>query len=246
MPNAFFNLSDETRITLLKEISFDEMRHWFDEVKATVMKGLSGCKSCSKKNRRIKIFGEKLFAEDKKLNCYECNQMFFVHMLSEIVEGKGYSEIEDFQTLITNARYSIKEIKKLCFKIDNSQDSDTNNYSLYENAGSWEFRDNNIYKKTIYESISHKFEDSYSSENIDTYYWISLSEFLLNDERTKIKNCPWCGNFFTQGRTDQQYCSDKCRRDYHNKKNIESGKSKKYKAKRRLGGERKSHYTKRL
>lgn len=53
-------------------------------------------------------------------------------------------------------------------------------------------------------------------------------------KRLRICENPACGKMFVQSRKDKVYCVDKCRLDFHNKKNTESGYHREYQRKGRL------------
>jgi len=104
---------------------------------------------------------------------------------------------------------------------------------------------NNIQQKTYFDKKKHQLlkskpfieENFLSSDsrfdlkeifNLPIIY--CLVEVLTEEENIrKVKNCNKCNNYFIEKRRGKKlYCTDKCRLDYHNKKNIESGKHAEY------------------
>ena len=58
----------------------------------------------------------------------------------------------------------------------------------------------------------------------------SLAEFLIKEHIVKIRRCINCKLFYiAKTKGISKYCSQKCHDQYHNRKNIESGKSAAYK-----------------
>jgi hypothetical protein len=82
--------------------------------------------------------------------------------------------------------------------------------------------------------IEENFFDSDSRFDLEEIFNLPISYCLvevLKDKENiaKIKVCKKCKNYFIEKRKGRkQYCTDKCRLDYHNKKNIKSGKHAEY------------------
>jgi hypothetical protein len=71
-----------------------------------------------------------------------------------------------------------------------------------------------------------------------------LVELLKEKENIgKIKNCNKCNKYFIEIRKGRkQYCTDKCRLDYHNRIRIDSGEHAAYVSKKRKEGAKPSYY----
>jgi len=158
---------------------------------------------------------------EKTLKCYICEQEYFRYILLRIIDGLEYSQINGFQAFINFYRHFIKSGVEI---ISTSEDK-----SFKESL-----------KKTIYnESETIKLS---IGETIRAAISYSLSDFLLNNDRRKLKKCPECGRFYTSKTVRKTYCSDKCRLAFHNRKNIKSGKAKEYKRRKRKEGAKMSYY----
>ena len=56
--------------------------------------------NCYEKKERISSVGEEYFVGEKRLKCYECDQLFFINILDKIVNGSEYSQIKEFTNLL--------------------------------------------------------------------------------------------------------------------------------------------------
>jgi hypothetical protein len=70
------------------------------------------------------------------------------------------------------------------------------------------------------------------------------AEFLKTlRNRKRIHRCEECSKFsISKTAREQRFCCDKCRLRYHNRRRIESGEARKYKAKKRIAGAKESYY----
>jgi len=169
----------------------------------------------------------------KRLRCHECDQLYFVYILLEIIRGKEYWNIELFtymldlcnQTIIIRREIGLTEAEKDCSFVTR-------------------------------ELIEFPLRFDRNIDKINTYYDLnpfrlallcsaikSLVDFLLNNDRRKLKYCDECENFFISKTIRiSRFCSDKCRRAWHNRKRIESGEHREYKRKKRMEGAKESYY----
>jgi len=66
---------------------------------------------------------------------------------------------------------------------------------------------------------------------------LSLVEFILNHGVEKLKKCRMCKRYFiSKTRRSSHYCSDKCKRDFNNRKRIKSGEHAAYMREKRSEG----------
>ena len=174
--------------------------------------------------KRKAMLGEKHFVGPERLYCYECDQLFFRDMLTGIVEGKEYSTIAggELKALMVNAYFAItKRIVPF-------------GQSLKEVLVFYPKR--SLYNET---SDRGRFAFLYLHEIVA----FSLTEFLVNSDRRKLKFCEECNNFYiSQTIRPSRFCSDKCRLAWHNRKRIESGQAKEYKKMKRTEGAKASYY----
>ncbi len=145
--------------------------------------------SCSWRQFRQEIF------DTQFLKCYECDHKYFEYLLTELSKGKEYSEIKyldviiiDYRPLNWNTQFRIVPDDKPPFK---------EKIGLIHN-----------------DFLSERGERNYSIPNIfHGMVTDSLVNFLINDDRRKLKICEHCGNFYIKRRLNftQKYCSEKCR-----------------------------------
>ena len=152
---------------------------------------------------RSKIFGKKLFSGPNRLKCYECGQLAFIHMLSDLVQGKEYDDMFDFVRLLNILPLHIGS--RVVFASEGSpfQQKLIREIVLEPDPvfGLGKGRFGNC-----------KFMLQDFLERIISY---SLTEFLLNaNNRRKLKRCPVCGSFFIAGDIRKVHCSKECAKVY--------------------------------
>ena len=78
----------------------------------------------------------------------------------------------------------------------------------------------------------------------ELFLYECLFLFFENNQLLKnIRICPMCDTvFLLRSRPQKKYCSDRCRMAFHNKKDTESGKRRRYKRMKRAEGAKKSYY----
>lgn len=197
---------------------------------------------------------QKNSVKDERLKCVECEQIAFVNMLSEIASGKPYRDTMRKHVLtqkdIDQGIWISKEITlepgmevpialygDLFWMIQNAyscvQDrasliGDIIEKSCYISAEKYLL----INERESYEDLRDKFNDF-----IRSIIGYSLVEFLINNDRRKLKRCKDCNLFFISKTVrESKYCSDKCRLAHHNREYILSGKAREYKKRGRLEG----------
>lgn len=200
---------------------------------------INGCCYNTKKSR-WGLFGRSGMLEGpKRLRCHECDQLYFTFILLEIIRGKEYWHIQDFeyildlcnQTIITRREIHLKEIGK-----------DRLNWPHHTLA--------------TRELVEYPLRFEKKINEINTYYdfnpfrlalfcsaFKSLVDFLLDNDRKKLKYCDECEKFFiSKTIRTSRFCSDKCRLSWHNRKRIESGEHREYKRRKRMEGAKESYY----
>ncbi len=139
------------------------------------------CKNkCFWRSLRRQKIGESLFEGSNRINCLECNQLFFIKMLSEIIEGKKYSEIEGFENFLAAGRGLIKHRWNITSDSHGKKLEDTE----YLKRGG-------LLSGGGYRNHKFTFQDY-----LNGYVSYSLGEFLQKNDRRKIKNCVICNDFF--------------------------------------------------
>jgi len=166
-------------------------------------------------NHRKYFLGTERFTEPERIKCYECDQLFFRYMLEEITKGKEYSNIGS------------GALKYLLGVAHNN---------FYPNVVTVETPSKSHFKENLNPFITYKpkiidsgvFKDAFRSIFIDDIVAYSLCEYLLNNDRRKLKLCEQCNKFFIASKVDARikFCSNcspkskmskKKRREYQKK-----------------------------
>ena len=141
---------------------------------------------------RERLLDANLFSEPNRLNCVECDQLFFNHIVNQIVKGQEFDHILGLVSLINTARKVVE--KNFGFaKVGKGKPFKT---ELKEYHG-WNPGITHSFTPFLNGSISH-----------------CLADFLLHTDRRKLKRCSQCDEFYVAKtvRANQKYCSPKCKR----------------------------------
>ena len=174
---------------------------------------------CHLRPYRQKLFGEDHFLGTKRLKCYECEQLAFVNILAELIEGKEFSDIFGFDQYLKPV-HSFLEIvpsnsQKLPFR-EALQETTFWGAEIFFLPGKPRFAFNEFLKAFVSRS---------------------LSEFLLKNDRRKIKRCKECNEFYiSKSIRESLFCSDKCKNSFHNREAVKLGTLNEYKRKKRAEG----------
>ncbi|MDH4205623.1 MAG: hypothetical protein OEV45_08850 [Desulfobacteraceae bacterium] len=160
--------------------------------------------NCFHKEERIAKIGKEHFVGEKRLKCYECDQLFFINIIDQISKRKEYSEIKEFYNLLRDFRKTVKWSVDIVNDMSHSPFKDRlvegfyvvpdGFYELIENPFMESEGTQELFKSFIYSSIGY-----------------SLILFLLNNDRRKLKICERCEEFYVQTKLNprQRYCK-KC------------------------------------
>lgn len=133
-----------------------------------------------------------------RLRCFECDQEYVIYVLSGIVKGKEYSDIIGFSNFIAQA----KNFVKTCTVIEQKVKSSPFKEGL-RTIPMWE-------SSTALLSLQLFLNGAIS---------YLLGEFLINNDRRKLKKCPFCLEFFIADDIRRQRCKkDECRKEYERQK----------------------------
>jgi len=184
--------------TLIRELTENKTRHWFNCDLRKTVKAYTGQDFC-----------EEQFVQ----KCYECHQLSFRHCLLQIVRGKEYLDIDIFHKDVMNWSEEISASKthlliEECYpKSEEDREKpldqlieEINSINI-ENEGK-AFRQSLGSVKTIfpifYEFSNGPLGNSYHVLNnfIFAIASYSLTEFLVANDRRKLKFCPYCERFF--------------------------------------------------
>lgn len=154
---------------------------------------------CYKGLAKRDVLGKRRFRGPHRLKCYECEQLFFRHMLAEIADGKEYQDIAGGQLVhyLINAHTFIMVGADV---VPASSDS------LFK-------QDIKLAFSFAPRDIDEPYTSSFSRIFLDSMVVYSLIEFLRRTDRRLLKQCPYCHAFFEASRINQARCkSDDCRR----------------------------------
>jgi hypothetical protein len=157
-------------------------------------------KTCPMRELRQANWGREPFEGPDRWKCIECDQRDFIRMITELIEGKDYDQVDNLLILLAAGRQFLYDFegrtrvfpipepstkKPMEFKRPKSQDPllivEDDWFGPYKLA----FRN----------------------------YWngligYSLSEFLYEDDdnRKRLKLCPYCNEFFKADSVDKEIC----------------------------------------
>jgi hypothetical protein len=144
--------------------------------------------------------GKNLCEESFLLKCYECHQFIFRDCLLQIIDGREYMEIQSFRAaqVWSEDTRAIKTSRRI---------TDRQRLSVLKTLPSsfCEFANAHMGHRF------HKFNDFLSLLALS-----SLKEFLITNDRRKIKQCPYCKMFFTAKDRKRKKCYESiCKNKYH-------------------------------
>lgn len=181
---------------LIKELLAEKTRHWFN---------------CNLR-KTVKEYTGQDFCEDQFLQkCYECHQLNFRYCLLQIVNGKEYSEIDEFLYDVCEWSTAISSSKT---------------YLSLSKEKKQPFSEWLVSVKELFLSFdefqSGFLGNSYHALNnfIFAIASYSLTEFLVSNDRRKIKYCPYCEKFFIAKDIKRKNCcySNDCIRKWERDK----------------------------
>jgi hypothetical protein len=147
-------------------------------------------KSCGVRIERKRALGRARFSSQNQPKCFQCDHLYFKYILTKIFQNKEYSQIIGFKHFINQSEIVFKTSAEI----------------INDPAGS-------PYKQRL---IRAPIWHGPIRMNLDFGAFIralisqNLREFLINDNRMKIKLCGHCGIFFVASKVDQRikYCQN--------------------------------------
>ena len=166
---------------------------------------------CQYKHERIALLSNKLFSGPERLKCHECYQLFFKSLLLGLVQGKEYSEIgssfESLSILLLNSH--------LDFNTSVINKRETSPRSPFKEK----LEVSMFYVPRVFDVVDNEYRECLNRFVLGTLVSFSLSEFLLHNDRRKLKKCPYCEKFFIAKSIKRERCySDNCRKEYERSK----------------------------
>jgi hypothetical protein len=176
---------------------------------------------CPKRAIRAERIDKKLLEGPERLKCYECQQLHFVRMLSEIVGGEEFSEIRGFSSFVSDGYKFFKQDVRVLSESKAKAPFKTK----LQRAVNWNPGDPLYCVESGSLFGPYKFAFQHFLDGLIAF---SLCEFLLDSDRRKLRRCEWCGTFFVASKVDSRikYCaicspkskwSKETRREYQRK-----------------------------
>ena len=153
---------------------------------------------CFDRRTKRAILGDNRFVGDDRLKCYECDNLIFQKLLDKIVEGKDLHNISGLMHIMSNVYDNFS--KGVEFVRDPVEVEGKFKATVIFNKEN--FLLDNIRKSNLSSKAFH----SFLFKGMVCY---SLAEFLLHNDRRKLKKCKSCGDFFIATKLDERI--KKCR-----------------------------------
>ncbi len=152
--------------------------------------------------RKFFLDKPELFEGSNRLKCYECDQIILKKILEDVIGGVDYELIDHFESFMFMMNNCIRT------RVETLIGESTDKGNVPSSLG-----------RTYYPSFDLTFDNRHEYDplrkfiiSVNTH---SLCEFLLHNDRGKIKRCPYCGTFFIARDKKKIYCYAKeCERTY--------------------------------
>ncbi len=168
----------------------------------------------SKNNCQEKCYKWK-WAKQKNpnLNCRECQQVFFIHILDEIVSGKKLDQIEGYEGF--TGSYPVKKLySRYKTAMKDAKFSKTEPEPLWSDAT--ETHDCLNIVDSDGDSLEHRI---FLSTFIQSIIALSLLSFMDSKDKNRLRRCPYCKKFYIAKDTKREKCySPECRKEYEREK----------------------------
>ena len=140
------------------------------------------------------------------------DQLFFINIIDKISQGLEYSQIKGFRDLLHDACKSVKWWVDIV--------DDKSHGSFKDQLLQVQFMVPPGYELALDPFMRDEKTQKLFKNFIYSFYGFSLIVFLLNNDRRKLKLCPYCNNFFIAksiNRKTSCYESD-CEKAYQREK----------------------------
>ena len=173
---------------------------------------------------------------DERSKCYECHQLNYINFLTEITGGKEYedmrlerfsiSDIDSLNELNSKLNLELKLGEEINI-INGNNFNDMYLMSAYENirilteiTGDGKLRKSEV---VTFRNLVHRvsiYQDKVRFNHfVKSIVGYSIWQFLSNNDRRKLKQCPYCEKFYIAKDIKRQRCySKKCQREYERQK----------------------------
>jgi hypothetical protein len=153
------------------------------------------CESCLYYEGRR---GLSFMSEPRK--CFECDQMAFIRMLDQLIEGRELDELPEFRDYLQARNRAAINIVDFDISKDDSFKKSLRRYVSFDTL--------KHFGKNDFDHNQYAF-----SSFLMIFVGYSLTEFLINNDRRKLKKCPYCDQYFIANNIRRKKCySDDCKR----------------------------------
>ena len=215
--NLFFIAADAT-YGYANILNYFKNKDDFDTLNECIKKDCGIIWECEYMQWKKNNYKKELFVGKNRVKCYECAQLYFHYVMSELVKGKHLSSIKSFEKI------AMSNLNLLTTEINVNITKTKHNHNVEE-----KIQLNKIFNISVPNSL----KTNNPVANYDLYYgrlnyfnnlvagilYYSLLLFLSADEknRQRIKLCPDCGKFFVSSKFDSRIkkcskCSPKSRK----------------------------------
>jgi len=143
------------------------------------------CESSCFYGGRRKRWEYDIFTGATRINCLECEQLEFVEILEQIINGYDYLEMYEFKSLITSGRDWIKTI-----------------VSLFNSGGETDIKEITVLQFPEVLGLEAPTVKGAFTGYLRIIMAYSLSKFLMQrkNNRLRLRQCAWCGKFDVSGK----------------------------------------------
>jgi len=133
------------------------------------------------------IIDHSLFTQPDHIKCFQCEQVRFTKILEGVIEGKEYKDIVGFEDLLYNSQKYFKREISIRTAENNKFKQDLKERLIFQpqlsNDELWKPKEKEISMR-LWKNV------------FDSFTGNSLINFLLNNDRRKLKRCSYCNDFF--------------------------------------------------
>jgi hypothetical protein len=143
------------------------------------------CESSCFYNGRKKRWDYDIFTGPMRMNCLECEQLEFVEILEQIINGHDYLEIDEFKSLIMSSYDCIKTI-----------------VNLFDSGGKTDIKETIVLQFPAAIGMGASTVKGAFAGYLRNIMAYSLGKFLMQrqNNRLRLKQCAWCGKFDVSGK----------------------------------------------
>jgi len=186
-----------------------KLREWEVNVAFSAVFGYESRK-CPSDKCKIKYISDGL-SDEVQLNCCECDQHVFQTYLDRIISGKNFDEIDgdgpSFYGYLKDAVNSMYwDLKTISLSKSNPLNQSLRKVPLFL---PFIVHDD---QRLLIDKIDTTFSDLFFTQIIG----YNLADFMINNNRRRLKKCPYCDNYFIANNVRRIRCfTQECQRKHY-------------------------------